>query len=198
MRIHAKILTFRPTPDQTTMNYDLVLSELRQASPFDLFRLQAAIGKLLDDPGRLTAIKHRLRPGMELTYFSTQENRLIPARLLEIRKTRVAVQDLESGKRWTIPLYMINLENVDADLTPQRNKADRLTLRINDRVGFKGRDGREIFGHVIKLNPKRARIKAGDTIWNVPYSLLFTVIDGEQGEDLLIPAGPGHGIPLEP
>ena len=28
------------------MNYDLVLSELHQASTFDLYRLQAAIGKL--------------------------------------------------------------------------------------------------------------------------------------------------------
>ena len=171
------------------MNYDLVLSELHQASTFDLFRLQAAIGKLLDDPARLTAIKHRLRTGMELTYFHEQKNHLVPARLLEIRKTRVAVQDLESGKRWTIPLYMINLENADADLTPQRNKLDRLTLRINDRVGFKGRDGQEIFGTVIKLNPKRAKIEVGDTIWNVPYTLLFTVFDGERGEDLLIPAG---------
>ena len=81
------------------MDYNLVLSELQKASMFDLFRLQAAIGKLLDDPARLIAIKHALRPGMEITYFHEQGNRLVPARVLQIRKTRVAVQDLETGKR---------------------------------------------------------------------------------------------------
>lgn len=84
------------------MDYNLILSELQQASMFDLFLLQAAIGKLLDDPARLIAIKRALRPGMEITYFHEQGNRLVPARVLQIRKTRAAVQDLETGKRWTI------------------------------------------------------------------------------------------------
>jgi len=171
------------------VNYDLVLSELQQASSFELFRLQAAISTLLDDPGRLNAIKQRLRPGMEISYFHEQENRLIPAKLLEVRKTRAAIQDCNTGKRWTIPLYQINLEGADTDLASQRQGVDRLSLRIDDRVGFKGKNSEELFGTVIKLNPKRAKIKVGDTLWSVPYAMLFSIIDVERGADLFIPAG---------
>ncbi len=168
------------------INYKLILSELGKASTFDLYRIQAAIGKLLDDPKRLSAIKRQLKTGMEITYLNEQENRLIPARLLEVRKTRAAVQDLESGKRWTIPLYMINLQEADIHIAPQKGNLDRLSLRIGDTVGFEGRDGRELFGKVIKLNPKRAKIKTTNEIWNVPYSMLFTVIEGEQSRGQLI------------
>lgn len=168
------------------MDYNLILSELQQASMFDLFRLHAAIGNLLDDPARLSAIKRTLKPGMEITYFHERGNRLIPARLHEVRKTRAVVQDLETGKRWTIPLYTINLENRDTGITPKQQGVDRLSLRIGDTAGFTGREGQELFGTIIKLNPKRAKIQTGDGIWAVPYSMLFTVIDGEYGSDQLI------------
>ncbi|MCF6355926.1 MAG: hypothetical protein L3J26_12640 [Candidatus Polarisedimenticolaceae bacterium] len=170
------------------MNYNLVLSELEQASTFELFRLQSAINTLLEDPARIAAIKHQLHPGMEISYFHGQENRLVSARLLEIRKTRAVIQEDGSSKRWTIPLYTINLEQSDTDLAPQKQGVDRLSLRIDDRVGFRGKHNEELFGAVIKLNPKRAKIRVADTIWSVPYSMLFTVIDGEQGADLFIPA----------
>jgi len=170
------------------MNYNLVLSELEQASTFELFRLRAAISTLLEDPTRIAIIKNQLRPGMEISYFDEQQNRLVNAKLLQVRKTRALIQESESGKRWTIPLYMINLEQGDTDLAPQKQGVDRLSLRIDDRVGFKRKNGEELFGSVIKLNPKRAKVRADDTIWSVPYSMLFTIIDGEQGGDLFIPA----------
>jgi hypothetical protein len=170
------------------MDYELIVSALQKASAFDLYRLQSAIGHLLDDPLRLNAVKCKFRPGMEITYFEPQENRLIPARVLEIRRTRVAIQELQTGKRWTVPLYMINIEGTDTDITPKKDHADRLSLKIGDRVGFTGKDGRELFGAVIKLNPKRARIHTGQGIWAVPYSMLFTIIDGEQARDQFIPA----------
>jgi len=170
------------------MDYELIVSELQKASTFDLYRLQSAIGHLLDDPLRQNAIKGQLRPGMEITYFEPQENRLIPARVQEIRRTRVAIQELQTGKRWTVPLYMINIEGANTDITPNKNHVDRLSLKIGDQVGFTGKDGSELFGAVIKLNPKRAKIHTGQGIWAVPYSMLFTIIDGEQARDQIIAA----------
>ncbi|MEN8108877.1 MAG: hypothetical protein ABFS22_12850 [Pseudomonadota bacterium] len=170
------------------MDYDLIVSELQKASAFDLYRLHAAIGQLLDDPARLAATKRQLRPGMEVTYFDAQENRLIPVQVLEIRRTRVAIQELQTGKRWTAPLYMINIEGTDTDIAPKKNRVDRLSLKIGDQVGFTGKDDSELFGTVIKLNPKRAKIQTGQGVWAVPYSMLFTVIDGEQAHDQFIPA----------
>lgn len=172
------------------MDYNLILSELQKASTFDLYRLQAVIAKLLDDPERVIAIKRQLRPGMEITYFHQEENRLIPARLLELRKTRAVVQELQSERRWTIPLFMINLQGADTDIAPRKDGLDRLSLRIGDTVGFTGRDGEEVFGTLIKLNPKRAKIQTTKGVWAVPYAMLFAVIEGEQAGNQLIPAKP--------
>ena len=169
------------------MDYNLIVSELRKASTFDLYRLQAAIAKLLDDPERMSAIKRQLTPGMELTYFDQEENRLIPAKLLEVRKTRAMVQDLQSERRWTIPLFMINLQGADTAIAPRGGGLDRLSLRIGDTVGFIGRDGEELFGTLTRLNPKRAKIQTAKGVWAVPYAMLFTVIDGEQAGHQLIP-----------
>ncbi len=170
------------------MDYELIVSALQKASAFDLFRLQSAIGHLLEDPLRLNAIKRLLRPGMEITYFEPQENRLIPAQILEIHRTRAAIRELSTGKRWTVPLYMINIEGANTDITPNNHHVDRLSLKIGDQVGFTGKDGGELFGSVIKLNPKRAKIQTNQGIWAVPYSMLFTIIDGKQAREQSIPA----------
>ena len=170
------------------MNYELIVSELQKASAFDLYRLQSAIGHLLDDPAHLNSIKHQLRPGMEITYFEPQENRLIPAQVLEIRRTRVAIRELETRKRWTVPLYMINIEDTNTDIPPKSNQVDRLSLKIGDQVGFTARDGDELFGIVTKLNPKRAKIQTGQGVWAVPYSMLFTVIDSDRSHDQVVPS----------
>ncbi|MEA3412914.1 MAG: hypothetical protein U9R74_15445 [Pseudomonadota bacterium] len=168
------------------MDYDLVVSELQKASAFDLYRLQSAIGRLLDDPARMTAAKRQLAPGEEVTYFDAQDNRLVPARILEIRRTRVSLEELQTGKRWLVPFYMINIDNADTDIAPKRNHVDRLSLRVGDRVGFTGKDGYELFGTVIKLNPKRAKVRTGEGIWAVPYTMLFSVIDGERAPDTIV------------
>jgi hypothetical protein len=85
------------------MDYELIVSALQKASAFDLFRLQSAIGHLLDDPLRLNAIKRQLRPGMEITYFEPRENRLIPAQILEIHRTRAAIRELQPAKAGRFP-----------------------------------------------------------------------------------------------
>lgn len=171
------------------MNYEMIVSELQKASAFDLYRLQSAIGHLLDDPAHVNVIKRCLKPGMATTYFEPQENRLIPAQLLEIRRTRVAIQELYTGKRWTVPLHTINIEGTDTDIAPKKTHVDRLSLKIGDQVGFIGKDGGELFGTVTKLNPKRAKIQTDQGTWVVPYSMLFTVIDGQQAQSRFIPAG---------
>lgn len=170
------------------MNYTFVLEELEKASLFELFRLESAINNLLDDPERLLAIKRQLQIGTDITYFDTQKNCLIPARLEAVRKTRASVREIATGKLWTIPLYMINIEGTTTDIEPRNKGVDRLSLHVGDRVGYVSRAGTEVFGTVIKLNPKRAKVETDQGIWNVSYSILFTVLEGEQGkEQYLIP-----------
>lgn len=164
------------------MNYSAVLEALNQASLFELYRLNAAIRNQLEDPARIRKVKQALRVGQAVTWFDDQENRLIEARLLEIRRTRALVQNTGDGKRWTIPFYLINLDGQDVAIGAQgQRKLDRNSLSIGDRVAFKDRRGHERFGEVVKLNPKSAAVLVGTTRWRVSYGLLMPVIEGEAG-----------------
>ncbi len=172
------------------MDYSLILSELQEATLFDLYRLRTAIGTLLEDPERLRGIKRHLAPGKRLSYFDCNENRLVDACLIEVYKTRALVNEIATGENWTIPLFWINLQEVDTNIVPSRGNIDRNSLKVGDTVGFQDREGRDVYGAVTKLNPKRAKIKTPDGIWSVPYAMLFPVIEGEQGEGQLLPRAP--------
>ena len=45
----------------------------------------------------------------------------------------------------------------------------RAQWRVGDRVAFAGPDGTLQSGKIVKLNPTQARVRAGRTLWNVPY-----------------------------
>ena len=67
------------------MDYNALITELNKASLFDLWRLNAAIRNLLEDPRRHDAIKASLRPGQIVRYFSGRENRDISGRVFAIK-----------------------------------------------------------------------------------------------------------------
>ncbi len=46
------------------MDYTFIISELRSASLFDLFRLRAALSQQLEAPDRIEQVRSRLRPGL--------------------------------------------------------------------------------------------------------------------------------------
>ncbi len=172
------------------MNYSAVLEALNTASLFDLYRLREAIQKQLEDPERLDAIKRQCRVGQRITWFDSAENRLVEAEILALKQTRVAVRNLVDGKRWTIPLFFINLQDVAVDITPSRAGVDRNTLKVGDLVGFQDRQGHERYGKVTKLNRKTAGVEVGDTHWRVAYELLSAIIDGESATEHVIDAIP--------
>lgn len=161
------------------MNYTNIIEELEKASLFDLHRLSAAINQKLDDPEKLQAIKIRLRPEQIITYFDINENRLIKASILKINRNTVLVRNAHDNKKWQIPLYYINLDNVDTDI--QRSKQQQLKkedLKVGDTVGFLDKNNCDITGNIIRLNSKSATIKTTqNTEWRVAYSLLHLIYD---------------------
>ena len=164
------------------MNYNLILEELGQASLFELYRLNAAIGNQLDDPTRIAAVKRALTVGQTLRWFDRDANRLVEAKLLRINRTRAEIQNIADGKPWTIPFYLIDLEGEDVAIAARKRQAlDRNSLRVGDGVAFKDRHGQERFGQVVKLNVKSASVQVGAGRWRVGYSLLAPVIDGVVG-----------------
>ena len=171
------------------MDYTELIKELERASLFDVYRLQAALGDMLEDPVRLADLRERLTPGQEVTYFDARENRQVRAKILTLKRTRVLVQELESGSRFTLPLYWINTENQEPALGSRgagRGIA-RSELRVGDRVGFRDRNNVTRIGEVIRRNPKSATLLVdGRSQWRVSYSLLFDIIDGQPAQRKLV------------
>lgn len=167
------------------MDYSHILQELNKASLFDLNRLRSAIYHELLNPNRIAQIKAQIKVGQHISYFDHQSNDLVEADILEINKTRCLVRNLADQQKWHIPFYSLNLENVDTDIQPPRNAIGipKQSLKIGSIVGFLDKNHNELFGEVIRLNPKRATIRiSGKSEWLVPYSQLFPVIEGEAAE----------------
>lgn len=165
------------------MNYSKIVEELQNASLFDLYRLNVAINRLLENPQALESIRVQLRPDQLITYFDGAENREIEARVIKLKQTRVLVENLHDNQRWNIPLYYVNLAKVDTALTVPSNHAgiDKNQLKIGDRVMFLGRQNDELYGEVTRLNRKTATIVLDDgSGWRVPYRFLSLVIEGER------------------
>ncbi len=170
------------------MDYTHILQELQSASLFDLYRLRVAIDQQLDHPARVEAVRARLRPGTTIRYFDERENRLVEATVLELNRTRLLVENREDRKRWSILFCFVNLDDVPVDLSPgsTQKPLDRSLLRVGDRVGFRDRQNREQYGHVVSLNPKTAAVLTNSGHrWRVAYEFLFRVLDGTVEDDVI-------------
>jgi len=162
------------------MDYTSIIEGLRVASLFDLFRLRAALTMQLEDPERIEQVRARLRPGMPITYFDEVQNRLVSASVIELRRTRLLIENQHDKERWSIPFGAVNIEEVETDLraaaAPQG--LERSRLKVGDAVGFRDRQNQDRYGQVLALNPKTVTILTRDQQrWRVAYQFLFPVID---------------------
>ncbi|GAB0057048.1 hypothetical protein SIID45300_01369 [Candidatus Magnetaquicoccaceae bacterium FCR-1] len=164
------------------MDYSSILQALQQASLFDLYRLRVGIDNMLDQPDRLQRVRQRMQPGMTITWFDGRQNRLTEAIVEEVQRTNVHVRDKEGGKKWRLPLYMVNLAGADTDIHAGSGaeKLDKNQLKVGDAVGYRDRQNREVYGTLVQLNPKTATVvtRTGER-WRVSYGMLFKVMDGE-------------------
>ena len=165
------------------MNYNNLLHDLKQASPFELFRLRILMDTIMESPEQIQKMRRQLREGMVVDYFDAEANRLVAVEIKQVKRTRVSATEVESGKKWALPFYMLNLEDIPVESeAADRATLDRNSLSVGDSIGFNGCDGQILYGEIIKLNPKRAKVRTTtDGIWNVYYQSMIPIIDGEQG-----------------
>jgi hypothetical protein len=170
------------------MDYSKIMENLKQASLFDLYRLSIAINHQLENPQRVAEIKKRLKIGQIIRYFDPAENRLIEAKVIALKRTQLLVKNSHDQQQWTIPVYWVNLDEVNTDISVSpRMGLDKSQLRVGDIVGFQDKQNNDLHGEVIRLNQKTATIRTNaNTEWRVGYEWLYLVIDGEQGFPLLI------------
>jgi len=80
------------------MEFAALLQAMNQASGFELYRLRAAIDRVLADPKWIIAIRSQLRIGQEIEYFDARANNLRPAQVLEFRTKEVLVREIDPGE----------------------------------------------------------------------------------------------------
>ena len=161
------------------MNFSQILDTLNQASAFELFRLQIALRRKLEDPSWIMAVRQRLQVGQTVEYFDPRENSLRRGCIDELRRKNVAITDLTDGRRWLIDYTCNNVDGVDIQVREQPTRGlGRNEVRVGDILGFIDRDGRERSGKVIRLNDKTVSLQVDAGQWRVAYSLLHPVING--------------------
>lgn len=160
------------------MNFSEVFQTLNQASAFDLYRLRAAINRVLDEPRWLQAIQSRLTVGQAVQFFDLRANRLKRGQVMEMRRKELEVQDLEENIRWTLSYAAINLDGADVQIREQKPQGlGRNEVALGDVLGFVGRDQLQRTGKVIRLNDKSVTLQCGQGQWRVAYSFLHRVFD---------------------
>ena len=166
------------------MDYSFIISELRSATLFDLYRLRAALSQQLEEPERIQQVRSRLRPGMLISYFDEAQNRLIKATVIELHRTRLLVENQHDNQRWSIPFGAVNIDGVETDIraaAAEQRALDRSRLKVGDAVGFRDRQNQDKYGRVVGLNQKTATILTSDNQkWRVAYQFLFPVIESNE------------------
>ena len=104
------------------MNFSDVIKTLNQASAFELYRMRAAIDRVLDEPRWMQAIQARVKLGQTVQYFDSQANALKRGQVLELRRKQAVVLDLDDTKRWIISYAAINLDGLDVEIREQKSQ----------------------------------------------------------------------------
>lgn len=162
------------------MNFSDVIKTLNQASAFELYRMRAAIDRVLDEPRWMQAIQARLQIGQTVQYFDPQANALKRGQILELRRKQAVVLDLDDAKRWIISYAAINLDGADVQIREQKaHGLGRNEVAIGEVVGFIDREQQQRTGQIIRLNDKTVSLQCGKSQWRVAYSLLHRVVDAD-------------------
>lgn len=162
------------------MDYAAVLAALDNASGFELYRLRAAIERVLDEPRWIRAIGARLRVGQRVEFFDVRANGARNGQVLELRRKNVVVLEDESRQRWLIDYAAINLDGADVAIRQRTQKGlGRLELSAGETVGFVDHEGRERSGKLVRLNDKTVTLDCNGQKWRVAYALLHRVVEGD-------------------
>jgi len=170
------------------MNFSATIASLNNASAFELYRLRAAIDRVLDQPGWMDAVRSRLQVGQAIQYFHVTANRSQQGEVLELRRKQAVVLELATQKRWLISYAAINLDGADVEIREKPKQGlGRNEVATGDVVGFLDRNLQQRSGQILRLNDKTVTLLCGQQQWRVAYGLLHRVVD----------ASPSNGDILE-
>lgn len=103
----------------------------------------------------------------------THKGKAIRGHLLQRQGRRRFAKVIDTEERtWNVPEAALKHSGGERRSTiVTRHDEARSDYRVGDKVTFTSRDGPRR-GEIVKLNPKRAKVRCEKTCWNVPYGLL--------------------------
>lgn len=160
------------------MNFSEVLKALNGASAFELYRMRAAIDRVLDEPRWVLAVQSRLQVGQSIEYFDAQSNKLRRGQVLEMRRKQAVILDQDDGRRWLLEYAAINLDGTDVQIREQPKQGlGRNEVAVGEVVGFLDRNQQQRSGRITRLNDKTVSLICDQRQWRVGYSLLHRVVE---------------------
>ncbi|MDO8789321.1 MAG: hypothetical protein Q7J42_14715 [Sulfuritalea sp.] len=169
------------------MNFSDVLKALNGASAFELYRMRAAIDRVLDEPRWMLAVQSRIQVGRAVEYFDPQSNTLRHGQVLELRRKQAVVLDKDDGRRWLISYAAINLDGADIQIREKPKQGlGRNEVAVGEVVGFVDRNQHQRSGQIIRLNDKTVTLLCSTQQWRVAYSLLHRVVESDAAEQGVI------------
>jgi hypothetical protein len=159
------------------VNFSEVIKTLNSASAFDLYRMRAAIDRVLDEPCWLQSVQVRLKVGQDVQYFDSQANALKRGKVLEMRRKQLVVLDMMDARRWLISYAAVNLDGTDVEIRENKPQGlGRNEVAMGDVVGFVDRDQSQRTGKIIRLNDKTVTLQCDTGQWRVAYAFLHRVV----------------------
>ncbi|MEN9865533.1 MAG: hypothetical protein RL748_1123 [Pseudomonadota bacterium] len=156
-----------------------LLDFLTQAPSYELFEICCAIGRILDDPARISEIRKRLQAGMRVQYLD--KKRLTPAVVVALYPAKVHIQDLSTNKHWQVHYAAILIDEStpampQAALVP-KSQVDKNSFQVGDTVAFTDKYLHQRIGKVVRRNEKSVTVDCEGATWRVGWGLLSKVID---------------------
>ena len=166
------------------LSYSKFISDIKQASAFDLYRLRCAITAEMESTKKMINAINKLYVGMKTQYFDRTKNKNCDCVIEKINKTRVMILDISSNNRYSVPYYAINIDSSDTSIDfDRRDKLSKNELSIGDPVSF-NHNGFIKDGIIKRLNTKTATILTTDQQqWRVAYEFLSVFIEGELSDE---------------
>lgn len=167
----------------------VLVRNLPQAEPLDLYRLEYAIRALYVEPKRALAIRMQLHLGMRVRFFGRNTGAFHSGRIVAMNDHGVTIDEPALNLRHTnIPYAAIDLKTpippeVEIIDAPPARQAARVPTRADfkqgDRVTFLDRNNLPVTGTVSRINQKTVTVAPDnkDGHWRVSALLLNHLID---------------------
>ena len=161
------------------MNFNKIKQQLQSISLFELYYLQNLINEQLQDQEAINQIRKYLQLNQNINYHDIKFNQLKSAKIIELKKKTLIIEDFSDNKIYQIPYHIINLTN-EFFSTTSNNDYQKSDFFVDQIVNFKDKKGQDLYGKIIKLNPKTATLITSNNMrWRVSYNLLSKVIDSD-------------------